>query len=177
MNLRKYLNHEPQLGARVYVDPAATVIGKVWLADDVSVWPGTVLRGDVKDIRVGARTNIQDLSILHTNWSSQTRPEGSPLNIGEDVTIGHHVTLHGCTIGNRVLVGMGSIILDDAVIGDDTIIGAGSLVPPRKHLEGGFLYMGSPVKAVRPLTEEERAFLLVSAQNYMRTAANYLAAE
>lgn len=173
MTIRKYLNHKPQLGERVYIDEAATVIGRVWLADDVSVWPGAVLRGDVNDIRIGARSNVQDLSVLHNTGSSAHKPQGSPLTIGEDVTVGHHVTLHGCTIGNRVLIGMGSIVLDDAVIEDDVIIGAGSLVPPRKKLESGYLYMGSPAQAARPLSEDERAFLRVSAQNYMRTAAEY----
>lgn len=173
MAIRNYLSYRPQLADRVYIDESAVVIGKVWLADDVSIWSGAVLRGDVNDIRIGARSNVQDLSVLHTTRSSEANPKGSPLNIGEDVTIGHHVTLHGCTIGNRVLVGMGSIILDDAVIEDDVIIGAGSLVPPRKHLASGYLYLGSPVKVIRPLTEEERTFLRISAQNYVNTAAEY----
>lgn len=173
MTIRKYLSYQPQLGEHVYIDEAATVIGKVWLADQVSIWPGAVLRGDVNDIRIGARSNVQDLSVLHTTRSSESNPQGSPLHIGEDVTIGHHVTLHGCTIGNRVLVGMGTIILDDAIIEDDVIIGAGSLVPPRKRLVSGYLYLGSPVKQVRLLTESERAFLPISAQNYVTTAAEY----
>lgn len=174
MAIRNYLSFTPQLGKDVYVDEAATVIGKVWLEDQVSIWPGAVLRGDVNDIRIGARSNIQDLSVLHTTRATAGNPKGSPLQIGEDVTVGHSVTLHGCTIGNRVLVGMGSIILDDAVIEDDVIIGAGSLVPPRKHLKSGYLYLGSPVKMIRPLTEEERQFLKTSAQNYLDTAADFL---
>ncbi|MEH8132279.1 gamma carbonic anhydrase family protein [Gallibacterium anatis] len=174
MAIRNYLSFTPQLGKDVYIDEAATVIGKVWLEDQVSIWPGAVLRGDVNDIRIGARSNIQDLSVLHTTRATAGNPKGSPLQIGEDVTVGHSVTLHGCTIGNRVLVGMGSIILDDAVIEDDVIIGAGSLVPPRKHLTSGYLYLGSPVKMIRPLTEEERQFLKTSAQNYLDTAADFL---
>lgn len=174
MAIRNYLSFTPQLGKDVYVDEVATVIGKVWLEDQVSIWPGAVLRGDVNDIRIGARSNIQDLSVLHTTRATAGNPKGSPLQIGEDVTVGHSVTLHGCTIGNRVLVGMGSIILDDAVIEDDVIIGAGSLVPPRKHLTSGYLYLGSPVKMIRPLTEEERQFLKTSAQNYLDTAADFL---
>ncbi|KGQ54951.1 carnitine operon protein CaiE [Gallibacterium anatis] len=174
MAIRNYLSFTPQLGKDVYVDEAATVIGKVWLEDQVSIWPGAVLRGDVNDIRIGARSNIQDLSVLHTTRATADNPKGSPVQIGEDVTVGHSVTLHGCTIGNRVLVGMGSIILDDAVIEDDVIIGAGSLVPPRKHLKSGYLYLGSPVKEARPLTEEERKFLRISAQNYIDTAADFL---
>lgn len=117
-----------------------------------------MLRGDVNSITVGARSNIQDGSVLHVSHKTAAKPEGSPLVIGEDVTVGHKVMLHGCRIGNRVLVGMGSTVLDDAVIEDDVMIGAGSLVPPRKRLEGGYLYIGSPVRQVRLLTDEEKAF-------------------
>lgn len=173
MTIRAYLNHVPQLGERVYVDEAAVVIGKVNLADEVSIWCGAVVRGDVNTIQIGKRSNVQDGSVLHVTGGSANHPAGSPLIIGEDVTIGHHVTLHGCTIGNRVLVGMGAIVLDDAVIEDEVIIGAGSLVPPRKRLQSGLMYMGSPAKAVRELTEAEKAFLRQSAQNYVATAAAY----
>lgn len=173
MTIRAYLNHVPQLGERVYVDEAAVVIGKVNLADEVSIWCGAVVRGDVNTIQIGKRSNVQDGSVLHVTGGSANHPAGSPLIIGEDVTIGHHVILHGCTIGNRVLVGMGAIVLDDVVIEDEVIIGAGSLVPPRKRLQSGLMYMGSPAKAVRELTEAEKAFLRQSAQNYVATAAAY----
>ena len=173
MTIRAYLNHVPQLGERVYVDEAAVVIGKVNLADEVSIWCGAVVRGDVNTIQIGKRSNVQDGSVLHVTGGSANHPAGSPLIIGEDVTIGHHVTLHGCIIGNRVLVGMGAIVLDDAVIEDEVMIGAGSLVPPRKRLQSGLMYMGSPAKAVRELTEAEKAFLRQSAQNYVATAAAY----
>lgn len=173
MTIRAYLNHVPQLGERVYVDEAAVVIGKVNLADEVSIWCGAVVRGDVNTIQIGKRSNVQDGSVLHVTGGSANHPAGSPLIIGEDVTIGHHVTLHGCIIGNRVLVGMGAIVLDDVVIEDDVMIGAGSLVPPRKRLQSGLMYMGSPAKAVRELTEAEKAFLRQSAQNYVATAAAY----
>lgn len=173
MTIRAYLNHVPQLGERVYVDEAAVVIGKVNLADEVSIWCGAVVRGDVNTIQIGKRSNVQDGSVLHVTGGSANHPAGSPLIIGEDVTIGHHVTLHGCIIGNRVLVGMGAIVLDDVVIEDEVIIGAGSLVPPRKRLQSGLMYMGSPAKAVRELTEAEKAFLRQSAQNYVATAAVY----
>lgn len=173
MTIRAYLNHVPQLGERVYVDEAAVVIGKVSLADEVSIWCGAVVRGDVNTIQIGKRSNVQDGSVLHVTGGSANHPAGSPLIIGEDVTIGHHVTLHGCIIGNRVLVGMGAIVLDDVVIEDEVIIGAGSLVPPRKRLQSGLMYMGSPAKAVRELTEAEKAFLRQSAQNYVATAAAY----
>ena len=171
MTIRAYLHHVPQLGERVYVDEAAVVIGKVNLADEVSIWCGAVVRGDVNTIQIGKRSNVQDGSVLHVTGGSANHPAGSPLIIGEDVTIGHHVTLHGCIIGNRVLVGMGAIVLDDVVIEDEVIIGAGSLVPPRKRLQSGLMYMGSPAKAVRELTEAEKAFLRQSAQNYVATAA------
>ena len=173
MTIRAYLNHVPQLGERVYVDEAAVVIGKVNLADEVSIWCGAVVRGDVNTIQIGKRSNVQDGSVLHVTGGSANHPAGSPLIIGEDVTIGHHVTLHGCIIGNRVLVGMGAIVLDDVVSEDEVMIGAGSLVPPRKRLQSGLMYMGSPAKAVRELTEAEKAFLRQSAQNYVATAAAY----
>lgn len=173
MNIRPYLEHRPVINESCYIDPAAAVIGEVSLAGHVSVWPFAVLRGDVNSITIGARSNVQDLSMLHVSHKTAAKPEGSPLVIGEDVTVGHKVMLHGCTIGNRVLVGMGTIILDDAVIEDDVMIGAGSLVPPRKRLESGFLYVGSPVRKVRELTDEEKAFLVYSAGHYMRVADNH----
>ncbi len=173
MNIRPYLNFYPQIAANTYIDPACTVIGDVILGEQVSVWPCAVIRGDVNRIRIGRRSNVQDLSMLHVLHKNAAKPEGSPLLIGEDVTIGHQVVLHGCTIGNRVLVGMGTKILDDAIIEDDVMIGAGSLVPPRKRLESGYLYVGTPVKAVRPLTEEEKAFLVYSAAHYISVAENY----
>ncbi|OSI35991.1 gamma carbonic anhydrase family protein [Neisseria dumasiana] len=173
MNIRPYLEHVPHIDESCYIDPVSAVIGEVSLAQDVSVWPFAVLRGDVNSITIGARSNVQDLSMLHVSHKTAAKPDGSPLVIGEDVTIGHKVMLHGCTIGNRVLVGMNTVILDDVVIEDDVMIGAGSLVPPRKRLESGFLYVGSPVKQVRPLTDDEKAFLVYSAQHYMRVAANH----
>ena len=155
------------------IDGTCVIIGEVSLADDVSVWPYAVLRGDVNSITVGARSNIQDGSVLHVSHKTVAKPEGSPLVIGEDVTVGHKAMLHGCRIGNRVLVGMGTMVLDDAVIEDDVMIGAGSLVPPRKRLEGGYLYVGSPVRQVRALTDEEKAFLKYSAAHYVRLSQQY----
>ena len=159
-NIRPYLSAVPQVHGSCYLDPLCLVAGDVVLAEEVSVWPFAVLRGDVNSIRVGKRSNIQDHVMLHVSHKTDGKPEGSPLLIGEDCTLGHHATLHGCTVGNRVLVGMGSIVLDDAVIEDDVRIGAGSLVPPRKRLKSGFLYMGSPAVAVRELTDAERAHFL-----------------
>ena len=172
-NIRPFRNHLPQLGADVYTDPAAVVIGCVELGDGVSVWPFAVLRGDVNFIRVGARSNIQDGSVLHVSGASAAKPGGSPLVLGEDVTVGHRAVLHGCTVGSRVLIGMGAIVLDDAVIEDEVILGAGSLVPPRKRLDSGFLYTGSPAQAARPLTDAERTFLQRSAQTYLETVRAY----
>lgn len=177
MNIRPYLEHTPEIGNGCYIDPACVIIGEVSLGEQVSVWPFAVLRGDVNRISIGARSNVQDLSMLHVSHKNEAKPEGSPLVIGEDVTIGHKVMLHGCTIGNRVLVGMGSTIMDDAVIESDVMIGACSLVPPRKRLESGYLYVGAPVKQVRPLTDEEKAFLVYSAEHYIRVSANYLKQE
>ena len=171
--IRPYLDTRPQIDPSCYIDPMSVVIGDVVLAEIVSLWPFDVLRADVNAIRIGRNSNVQDHAMLHVSHKNEAKPEGSPLHIGEDSTIGHHVTLHGCTVGNRVLVGMGSIVLDDAVIEDDIIIGAGSLVPARKRLESGYLYVGSPVKQVRPLTEEERAFLPYSAAHYVRVMNNH----
>ncbi|EKK5270789.1 gamma carbonic anhydrase family protein [Cronobacter dublinensis] len=175
--LRPYKNTFPQTGQRVMVDSSSVVIGDVRMADDVGVWPLVVIRGDVNYVSVGARTNIQDGSVLHITHKSSYNPQGNPLLIGEDVTIGHKVMLHGCTIGNRVLVGMGSIVLDGAIIEDDVMIGAGSLVPQNKRLESGYLYLGSPVKQIRPLKEAEREGLRYSANNYVKWKDEYLAQE
>ncbi|EOE6863783.1 gamma carbonic anhydrase family protein [Cronobacter dublinensis] len=175
--LRPYKNTFPQTGQRVMVDNSSVVIGDVRMADDVGVWPLVVIRGDVNYVSVGARTNIQDGSVLHVTHKSSYNPQGNPLLIGEDVTVGHKVMLHGCTIGNRVLVGMGSIVLDGAIIEDDVMIGAGSLVPQNKRLESGYLYLGSPVKQIRPLKEAEREGLCYSANNYVKWKDEYLAQE
>ncbi len=175
--LRSYKNTFPQTGQRVMLDSSSVVIGDVRMADDVGVWPLVVIRGDVNYVSIGARTNIQDGSILHVTHKSSYNPEGNPLRIGEDVTVGHKVMLHGCTIGNRVLVGMGSIVLDGAIIEDDVMIGAGSLVPQNKRLESGYLYLGSPVKQIRPLKDSEREGLRYSANNYVKWKDEYLAQE
>lgn len=173
--VRSYLHYSPQIGQRVMIDPSSVVIGNVELADDVSVWPLVSIRGDVNAIRIGARSNIQDGSVLHVTHKSDNNPAGYPLLIGEDVTVGHKAMLHGCVIGNRVLVGMGSILLDGAIIEDDVIIGAGGLVAPGKRLESGYLYVGSPARQVRPLTPAEREGLVYSSNNYVRWKDEYLA--
>ncbi|MFP1860369.1 gamma carbonic anhydrase family protein [Lonsdalea quercina] len=173
-SLRPFKNLIPTVGKRVMIDPSSVVIGDVSLANDVSIWPLVAIRGDVNTILIGERSNIQDGSVLHVTHRSAKNESGNPLVIGEDVTIGHKVILHGCTIGNRVLVGMGSIILDRAVIEDDVMIGAGSLVVPGKRLESGYLYMGSPARKIRLLTPEEIDGLIYSANNYVRWKDEYL---
>lgn len=165
----------PTLGERVYVHETGVIIGDTHLGDDCSVWPGAVIRGDVNQINIGDRTNIQDQSVLHATHKSIYNPVGYSLQIGDDVTIGHRVTCHGCRVGNRVLLGIGSTILDGAVIEDDVIIGAHSLVPQKKHLASGYLYLGSPVKAARCLTETEIEFLAYSAAHYVQLKENYRA--
>jgi len=173
-NIRAYRGHSPKLGARVFIDPAAVVIGDVELGDDVSVWPCAVIRGDMHRIRVGARTSVQDNVTLHITHASKFSPDGWPLHIGDDVTIGHGVCLHGCTIGNRVLVGIGATVLDGAVVENDVVIAAGALVPPGKKLQSGYLYVGSPAKQARPLKDTEKAFFTYSAANYAKLKDEYL---
>lgn len=175
MAIRKYQQHVPQLGERVFIDASAVVIGDVELGEDSSVWPMTVIRGDMHRIRIGARTSVQDGSVLHITHAGPFNPDGYPLIIGDEVTVGHKVTLHGCTLGSRILVGMGSIVMDGAVVGDEVIIGAGSLVPPGKRLESGYLYVGSPVKQARPLTDKERNFFSYTAGNYVKLKDLHLA--
>ncbi|WLS79362.1 gamma carbonic anhydrase family protein [Erwinia pyri] len=175
--LRSYKEYSPQSGLRVMVDDSSVVVGEVELQDDVSIWPLVAIRGDVNRVVIGKRSNIQDGSVLHVTHKSSYNPEGYPLIVGEDVTVGHKAMLHGCTIGNRVLVGMGSILLDGVVVEDDVMIGAGSLVPPGKRLVSGYLYLGSPVRQARPLSEEEIAGLLYSSANYVRWKDDYLAQE
>jgi len=172
--LRPYKDLFPKQGDRVLIDSSSVVIGDVQMGDDVSIWPLVAIRGDVNYVTIGARTNIQDGSVLHVTHKSSYNPEGNPLIVGEEVTVGHKVMLHGCTIGNRVLVGMGSILLDGVVVEDDVMIGAGSLVPQNKRLESGFLYLGSPVKQIRPLTEAEKEGLKYSANNYVKWKNDYL---
>lgn len=167
MSLRSFDGVAPSLGSRVYVDATALVVGRVTLGDDASVWPLCVVRGDVNEIRVGARTNVQDASVLHVTHEREGPGSGYALIVGEDVTIGHRVTLHGCTVGNRCLIGIGSIVLDGAVIEDDVLLGAGSLVPPGKRLESGALYLGNPARRVRALTAAEREMLRYSAKHYV----------
>ncbi|MBY7767123.1 gamma carbonic anhydrase family protein [Vibrio fluvialis] len=172
--IRSYKGITPQIGERVYIDESSVLVGGIKIGNDASIWPLVAARGDVNHIVIGARSNIQDGSVLHVTHKNNENPDGYPLIIGEDVTVGHKVMLHGCTIQDRVLVGMGAIVLDGVVVESDVMIGAGSLVPPGKRLESGYLYIGSPVKQARPLNEKERAFLVKSAQNYVQNKNDYL---
>lgn len=175
MAIRTYQGTTPMLADRVFVDASAVVIGDVAIGEDSSVWPLTVIRGDMHRIRIGKRTSVQDGSVLHITHAGPFNPDGFPLIIGDEVTIGHKVMLHGCTLGSRILVGMGSTVMDGAVVEDEVIIGAGSLVPPGKVLESGYLYVGSPVKQARPLTDKERNFFSYTAGNYVKLKDTHLA--
>ncbi|QJQ96812.1 MULTISPECIES: gamma carbonic anhydrase family protein [Halomonadaceae] len=172
--MRRHQGITPRLGERVYIDPASVVLGDVALGDDCSVWPMAVVRGDMHRIRIGARTSVQDGCVLHITHASDFNPGGHPLTIGEDVTIGHKAILHGCTIGDRVLVGMGAIVMDGVVVEEEVIIAAGAVVTPGKRLARGHVYAGNPAKALRPLKESEREFFVYTAGNYVRLKDKYL---
>ena len=174
-NVRNFQGHQPKLGEEVFVDGSAVVIGDVELGDDCSVWPNTVIRGDMHRIRIGQRCSIQDGSILHITHASDFNPGGYPLILGDDVTVGHMAMLHGCSIGNQVLIGMQSMVMDGAVIEDQVVLGAGSLVPPGKVLQSGHLYVGRPAKMVRQLTDKELAYFPYTAANYVKLKNQYLA--
>ncbi|MBI4936975.1 MAG: gamma carbonic anhydrase family protein [Nitrosomonadales bacterium] len=174
MSISAYLDITPTIGARVFAHASCQIIGEVSIGDDSSIWCNAVLRGDVNRIVIGKGTSIQDAAVGHVSHKSPDKPEGSPLLVGDYVTVGHSAILHGCRIGNECLIGMGSVILDDAVIPDRVMIGAGSLVPPGKTLESGMLYVGRPVKAVRALTPDEIAHLRYSAEHYVQLKNCYL---
>ncbi|QDQ27461.1 gamma carbonic anhydrase family protein [Chitinimonas arctica] len=168
MSVRAFKGIVPVVPASAYVDEAAVVVGEVVLGENASVWPGAIVRGDVNHIHIGADSNVQDLACLHVSHKRPEDPLGAPLIIGERVTIAHQVTLHGCTIGDECLIGIGTIVLDRAVIESRVMVGAGSLVPPGKVLRSGYLYLGRPVKEIRPLSEAEIAHFDYSAQHYVR---------
>ena len=175
INLRSFQNKSPATGQRVLIDPSAVILGDVALADDVSVWPQVAIRGDVHHIIVGARTSVQDGCVLHVTHAGPYNPDGWPLQIGSDVTIGHNATLHGCTVGDRVLVGMGAIVMDGAVVEEGVVIAAGALVTPGKRLRSGYLYAGSPAREMRKLSDQEMAYFTYSASNYVKLKDQHIA--
>lgn len=166
--IRTFQGIKPTIPQSCFIEETAVVIGDVVMGEECSAWFHAVIRGDVNYIRIGNRTNVQDLCMLHVTHDTH------PLIIGDDVTIGHNVVLHGCTIQNRVLVGMGAIIMDGAVIGEDSVVGAGALVTEGTIVPPKSLILGSPAKVKRPVTEQELAWIRESAQNYIRYSRQYL---
>ncbi|NQX87191.1 MAG: gamma carbonic anhydrase family protein [Halioglobus sp.] len=173
--LRRFKGHSPEVGKRVFIDPSAVVLGQVVLGDDVSIWPQVAIRGDVHHIRIGAETNVQDGAVLHVTHAGPYNPDGWPLIIGHQVTIGHSATLHGCHIGDRVLVGMCATIMDGADIAPEVVIAAGALVTPGKRLHSGRLYAGRPAREMRTLSETEMAYFVYSAENYVQLKNQHIA--
>jgi len=167
MTIRKFEQYTPQIAESAFVDESAVVTGNVVIGADSSVWPMCSVRGDIHSIRIGERTNIQDGCILHVSHDSEFAPGGNALSIGDDVTVGHNAVVHACTVENMCLIGIGAVLLDGSVVKTGAIVGAGSLVPPGKELAGGYIWLGSPVKQVRELTDKEKAFLEYSAGHYV----------
>lgn len=167
MKIRRYQGITPSLGEHVFVDDTSLVLGDVHIGTDSSIWPLVVVRGDVNKIRIGKNTNIQDNSVIHVTHPHGDVPDGYPVSVGDNVTVGHRVILHGCQVGDNCLIGMGSTVMDGAVIEPYVLLGAGSLVSPGKLLEGGYLWLGSPVRKIRPLTDEERQWIDTSARQYV----------
>ena len=172
--IRSFNNINPEIHETAYIDEQSTVIGNVKIGKDSAIWPQVVVRGDINSITIGDRTNIQDGSILHVTHASDFCPSGYSLSIGNDVTVGHSAVIHACTIKDTVLIGMGSIILDGAVINSNCMLAAGALVGPGKELESGFLYVGSPAKKLRELSEREMKFLSYSANGYVDLKNQYM---
>ncbi len=166
MGIRRFAEFTPKIHPTAYVDETALVIGQVNLEEDSSVWPMTVVRGDINSIHIGKRSNIQDATVIHVTHAGKYNPDGFGVLVGDDVTVGHRCILHGCTIQNRCLIGMGVCLMDGVVVESNVIIGAGSLVTPGKIVESGYLWLGSPARRVRPLNEKEQEFLLYSSQYY-----------
>jgi len=167
MSIRSFEQYTPDIDATAFVDDSAVVTGNVVIGADSSVWPMCSVCGDIHSIRIGERTNIQDGSVLHVTHDSEFAPGGNALSIGSDVTVGHNVVVHACTVEDMCLLGMGSVLLDGCIVHRGAMVGAGSLVPPGKELEGGYLWLGSPVKKVRALTEKETAYLHYSSSHYV----------
>ena len=174
MGIRNYKEHQPKIAENAFIDESAQVIGQVEIGENCSIWPNTTIRGDVNWIKIGDNSNIQDGSVLHVTHDYAAHPGGFPLLIGAQVTVGHNVVLHGCTIEDNCLIGMGAIILDGAHLEKNVFLAAGALVSPNKRLESGYLYVGSPAKKARALSEEEIAGLQYSADHYVKLKNDYL---
>lgn len=172
-DVRTFNGRTPRIAGDAWVDPSAVIIGDVEIGAASSLWPLTVVRGDIHSIRIGARSNIQDGSVLHVTHDSRFSPGGHPLTIGDGVTAGHKVMLHGCEIGDFCLIGMGAIVMDGAKLGERLILGAGSLVPGGKQLESGYLWRGAPAQRIRELTAKELEYLEYVAENYVRLSQAY----
>ena len=171
--IRSFRGVTPRIGENSYIDESAVVIGDVEMGENCSVWPLTVIRADINKIRIGNSTNIQDGSVLHVTHKGPFSPDGAELHIGDQVTVGHKVLLHGCRIGNQCLIGMGSIVTDNAIIEERVMIGSGSLVPPNKVLESGYLYLGNLVVQKRLLSEREIEFLSYVSEHYVLMKESY----
>jgi carbonic anhydrase/acetyltransferase-like protein (isoleucine patch superfamily) len=176
MTVRNFSDKQPSIGEDTFIDESAQVIGEVRIGRHVSIWPNAVLRGDVHFIEVGAFCNIQDGCVLHVTDDCAYAPNGFPVKVGHHTSIAHRVVLHGCTVGNNCLIGINAVIMDGAVVADHVLVGAGSLVPPNMHLESGFLYVGSPVKKLRPLKPGEIDYISYSVEHYLRLKDKYLPA-
>lgn len=174
MNISTFNDKTPLINHEAWIHASAVIIGDVTINAHTSIWPLVVLRGDVNSIHIGERTSIQDGSVIHVTHQGPYHKMGCKTMIGDDVTIGHRVILHGCTIKSQCLIGMGSCVMDDVIIESQVILGAGSLVPPNKVLDSGYLWMGSPARRVRPLTEKEIESIYYSAQHYVKLKNQYV---
>lgn len=173
--IKPFENNFPQVPPTTYVDETALIIGQVTLGADSSIWPMAVLRGDIQQIRIGDRTSIQDGSVIHVTHAGRFNAQGFPTHVGNDVIVGHRVVLHGCTLKDHCLIGMGAIVMDGAIVHSNVIVGAGSVVPPHRELEEGCLWLGNPARKIRKITEEEYEFLRYSAEYYVQLKNRYFA--
>lgn len=171
--IKSFQQFIPKIAPDVHVDETAIVLGNVTLEQDCSIWPYAVLRGDINHIHIGKRSNIQDGCIVHVTHAGQFNPTGYHTHIGEEVIVGHRVILHGCTIEDNCLIGMGAIVMDGALIQSNVILGAGSLVTPNQILETGHLWLGSPARKIRKITAEEHDFIRYSANYYVQLKNQY----
>ncbi|MEO5376548.1 MAG: gamma carbonic anhydrase family protein [Magnetococcus sp. DMHC-6] len=173
MSITSFNGILPRIDPTAFVHPDAIIIGDVHIGPESSIWPGVVIRGDVNFIRIGTRTNVQDGSILHVARVTTERPEGFPLILGDNITIGHNVVLHGCRVESGSMIAIGAIVLDGSVVGAGALLGAGSLATPGSKIGPGELWIGSPARLLRPLTEKERLGLEDTNKSYAKLAKQY----